>query len=165
MERKQQAEQITDLRDKMTKELLLDKLNRATDRAATLAIGRSMPVTISKKGTIVGYLLVEKNKNGLYDVLSIDKRVIYSDVLVFDIAVILAQRHTDADFGTVKKILHLEETYSKYHNDMVHYLHCLKLAKKNHDIDRMAILEDKFQIAESKAKNIRDNITIFKRVK
>ena len=59
----------------------------------------------------------------------------------------------------------LENKFSKYHTDMIHYLHCLKGAKKRHDIERMAILEDKFQVSETLAGSIRDRISVFKRVK
>jgi len=48
---------------------------------------------------------------------------------------------------------------------MLNYLSCLKGAKKKHDIERMAILEDKFQVAETLAKSARDSITNFKRIK
>ena len=45
---------------------------------------------------------------------------------------------------------------------MIHYLNCLKGARKRRDIERMAILEDKFQIAEILAKHARNGIAVFK---
>lgn len=59
----------------------------------------------------------------------------------------------------------LEEKFSKHHTDMLHYLNCLKGAKKNRDLERMAILEDKFQVSEMLAKQARDSILNFKRLK
>jgi hypothetical protein len=47
---------------------------------------------------------------------------------------------------------------------MIHYLHCMKTTKKK-NADRLAILEDKFQVAEIHAKNIKDQLTLFKRMK
>jgi hypothetical protein len=41
----------------------------------------------------------------------------------------------------------------------------MKTAKKRKDTERMAILEDKFQSAEMRAKDMRDKISNFKRVK
>lgn len=144
---------------------LLDKLDRATSRAVTTVIGRGIPLTVSKNSTLVGNLFVQKNQKGFYNVLTLDKRILYEDISLFDIAIILAQRHADGDISVVRRVLVLEERYSKYQTDMLHYLNCLKTAKKNHDLERMAILEDKFQVSESLAKSIRDSISFFKRVK
>lgn len=147
------------------KKELLDKLDRATDRAATVAISRAFPVPLSKKSSLVGNTFVEKNKNGSYDVLGFDRRPLYEDISVFDVAVIVAQRYCTGELNTIKKVLYLENRFAKYHTDMLHYLHCMHSAKKNNDTERLAILEDKFQIAESLAKDTRDRLAIFKRVK
>lgn len=144
---------------------LLDKLDRATTRAASLAITHELPIPMSKRVTLIGHTLIEKNSAGLYNVVSSEKSVIYKDIYIFDIAVIVAQRYNSSESRTIQKVLNLEEQYSKYHNDMINYLNCLKGAKKRHDIERMAILEDKFQVAEILAKKTRDSISVFKRIK
>ena len=150
---------------KTSKADLLDKLDRATSRAASSAIERGFPIQISKKATLIGNTIIEKNINGLYDIISARNTKIFENISAFDIAVIIAQRHNSGELSTIKKVLVLEGQFSKYHNDMINYLNCLKGAKKKHDIERMAILEDKFQIAEISAKNTRDSISIFKRIK
>jgi len=144
---------------------LIDKLDKATERAASMAISRGNPIRMSKKSTLVGNTFVEKNNDGFYDVILPNKDKLYEDLSVFDVAVIIAQRYNSGDTSTIKKVLSLEGRYAKYHNDMLHYLNCLKGAKKKHDIERMAILEDKFQVAETLAKGARDSITNFKRIK
>lgn len=149
----------------MKRSKLLEKLDKATDRAARLSIDRGYPIPETSKRTWVGNTVVEKNKNGLYDILTLDKKKLYSDITVLDVATIVAQRHSSGEFGVVKKVLALENTYSKHHTDMIHYLHCFKGAKRRKDYDSMAILEDKFQISEIRAKKIRDSLSIFKRVK
>lgn len=149
----------------MDRTAIIDTLDKATDRAATFAIQRGLPISISKKSVLIGNTLVEKNASGFYDVLSTDRKVLYQDISVFDVAVIVAQRHSDGEYSTVKKVIYLEERFSKYHNDMMHYLHGYRGAKKRNDIDRMCILEDKFQVAELLAKATRDCISIFKRVR
>jgi hypothetical protein len=144
---------------------LIDRLNEATDRAASIALQRKSPMRISKSGVLIGGTSIEKNKQGTYDILTADKSVLYEDISVFDVALIVAQRYNDRDTGVIKKVILLERHFSKYHNDMVHYLHCMTTAKKKKDSERMAILEDKFQLAEQRARNIRDDISIFKRSK
>jgi hypothetical protein len=120
---------------------------------------------MSKKSTLIGNTFIEKNSNGFYDVILPNKTVLYKDISIFDIAVIVAQRYNSGESSIIKKVLSQEEIYLKHHNDMLHYLNCLKSAKKRHDIERMAILEDKFQVAEMLARNARNGISIFKRVK
>lgn len=149
----------------MNRSNLIDKLDKATDKAAILAIKEGIPVKMSKKSTLIGNLFVNQNADGLYDVVSSDKVKLYSNISLFDIAVIVAQRYNSGETSVIKKVLALEEKYSKHHTDMIHYLSCLKGAKKNRDIERMAILEDKFQVAEILAKHARDSISIFKRIK
>jgi len=149
----------------MDKTALIDKLDRATDKAVSVALVRGIPLTVSKKSTMIGTTLIRKNIKGFYDVLTLDGKVLYEDISVFDVAVIVAQRHNSGETGTIRKVLYLEQKYSKYRSDMLTYLHCLKGAKKKNDIERMAILEDKFQVSEMLAKNVRDHISIFKRTK
>lgn len=148
----------------MNRLVLLDKLDKATDRGAQLAISKGYPIRMSKKTTLIGNIFIEKNAAGLYDIVS-NKKAIYKNIAIFDIAVIIAQRYNSGESGAIKKVLDLEEQFTKYHTDMIHYLNCLKGAQKKHDIERMAILEDKFQVAEILAKKARDSISIFKRIK
>ena len=143
---------------------LLEKLGRATDRAATFALQRGVPVPISKKSVLIGNVFIEKNKFG-YNVVALDRMKLYENISVFDVAVIIAQRYNSGEISAIKQVLFLEDRFTKYHIDMIHYLHCMRSAKKKNDVERMAILEDKFQVAESLAKNIRDRIAFFKRVK
>jgi hypothetical protein len=144
---------------------LLNTLDKATDRAASFAIQRGMPIQVSKKSVMIGDTIIEKNRDGFYDILSFNKSKLYENISVFDVAVIVAQRYNRHETGVIKQVLTLEGQFSKYHNDMIHYLHCMKSAKKKQDTDRMAILEDKFQLAEQRAKDTRDSISVFKRVK
>ena len=149
----------------MERATLLDKLDKATDRGAHLAISKCMPIRMSKKSTMIGNTFIEKNETGLYNIVTPNKTVIYENISIFDIAVIVAQRYNAGESATINRVLALEERFSKYRNDMEHYLSCLKGAKKRHDTERMAILEDKFQVAESSARSIRDDISIFKKVR
>lgn len=144
---------------------LLEKLDRATDRAAGIAISRGIPIPVSNRASLIGNLLVEKNKNSFYDVKTFEGKILYENISVFDVAVIVAQRHTAGETSVIKHVLSLESKFSKHHTDMIHYLHCMKGAKKSRDNERMAILEDKFQVSEQMAKNTRDKISNFKRVK
>lgn len=144
---------------------LLDKLNRATDRAATVVIARGFPIQVSSKSTLIGNTVVTRNGLGLYDIVKAPDKKLYENISVFDVAIIIAQKYNSGEFSAIRKILMLEQKYSKHHMDMVHYLNCLKGAQKRRDIERMSILEDKFQVAEILAKHARDSISIFKRVK
>jgi hypothetical protein len=144
---------------------LLEKLDKATDRAADMAIRRGMPIPVSNKSTMIGNTLIEKNSDGLYNVLSYSRALLFENISVFDVAVIVAQRYNEHESGTIRQVLLLENRFSKYHTDMIHYLHCMKMAKKKRDVERLAILEDKFQLAEQLAKDTRDRISVFKRVK
>lgn len=146
-------------------ETLIDKLDRATDRAASIAIKKGIPLQLSKNSTMIGSLVIEKNKKGFYNIVSLNKELLFEDISAFDIAVIIAQRQLAGETGIIRKVLQLEEKYSKYHLDMLHYLHCIKGAKKRRDFERMLILEDKFQSTEMLAKVIKDSITIYKRIK
>lgn len=144
---------------------LILKLDRATDRAISIALSRGIPLRVAKKTALIGNIVVRKNKKTMYDIVTLDGNTLFQNIYVFDVAVIVAQRYNAGETSVIKKVLSLEEKYSKYHTDMIHYLHCLKLAKKRNDTERMAILEDKFQISETMAKNIKDIISIFKRTK
>ena len=149
----------------MTRGTLLSKLDLVTDKAANFAIRDGVPIQSSKKGVYVGSTIIEKNNKGFYDISTIAGKLLYADISVFDVAVIVAQRYSNHEYGTIKKVLALEDTYAKNHTTMVYSLHCYKGAKKKMDYERQSILEDKFQTAEAKAKQARDKISFFKRVK
>lgn len=144
---------------------LLEKLDKVTDRAANFAISHGYPIALSKKSTLIGNVFVQKNAKGFYDVLKFDRSPICENISVFDVAIIVAQRYNSGETSAIRRVLELEEKFSKHHTDMTHYLHCMRGAKKNHDNERMAILEDKFQVSESLARMTRDKISVFKRVK
>jgi hypothetical protein len=144
---------------------LIAKLADVTDKAATLAIRRGTPIPTRDMGTWVGNTLIKKNKKGFYDIFTLNKEILFENIMVFDVATIISQRYSDGEFKAIKKVLDLEYTYAKHRTDMLHYLHCIRAAKLREDYDTMAILEDKFQISEIRAKKIRDNIAIYKRVK
>jgi len=149
----------------MDKPALLKRLNEATDKAASFAIQHGMPISNKKSGTWVGNTLIKKNSNGFYDIFSLDNRLLFENISVFDVATIIAQRYTAGEFKVIEKVLTLENIFSKHHTDMIHYLHCMRAAKSRREYDVIAILEDKFQVAEIRARRVKDNIFIFKRVK
>lgn len=143
---------------------LLEKLDKAMDRAATFAIQRGSPIPVTKKSVLIGNVFIEKSKAG-YNVISMDRSKLYENITVFDVAVIIAQRYNAGETSIIKQVLFLEDRFAKYHTDMIHYLHCMKSAKKKNDNERMSILEDKFQLAEQLARDVRDKISSFRRVK
>ena len=145
--------------------VILDRLDKATCRAATFVVQRGVPISIPRKGIFIGSVLIEKNANGFFDILDANENILYPDISLFDVAIIVAQRHSAGEYSVVKKVMYLDERFSKYRNDMTHYLHGIRGAKKYHDIERMCILEDKFQVAEVFAKSVRDCISFFKRVR
>ena len=149
----------------MKKTALLNKLDKVVNKAANLAITACYPIPNNKNGAWVGNTIISKNDNDFYDILTLDKKSLYNNICVFDVAVIVAQRYNNGEAGVIRTVLGLEERYSKYRTDMVHYLHCMRAAKLKNDYDTMAVLEDKFQVSEIRAKSIRDNITFFKRLR
>lgn len=148
----------------MNRNSMLTRLDEVTDKAASIAIRDGMLIP-AKKGVYVGNVFIEKNNKNFYNLLSINGKLLFEDISVFDVAIIVAQRYSNQEFGIIKKILVLEEIYSKNHTEMLYFLHCYKGAKKKKDYPRMAILEDKFSTSESKARIARDRISFFKRVK
>jgi hypothetical protein len=144
--------------------ILVERLDEATDLAATFAMQRGLPLAISKKSILIGSLVIEKNSKGFYDIIQADRNKLYEDISVFDVAVIIAQRYNSGERSVIKEVLDLERKFVKYHTDMIHYLHCMKSAKKKNP-ERLAILEDKFQVAELYAKDIKDQLALFKRMK
>ena len=149
----------------MEKSELLNRLNDATNKAAEIMARKELLSTSGKFSSRVGNMLIRKNLVGLYDITSSDNKKIFSNISAFDIATIIAQRHATGEIKSIEKVLILENTFLKHHTDMIHYLHCIKAAKKRREYDTMAILEDKFQVSEIRAKLVRNSISIFKRTK
>jgi hypothetical protein len=149
----------------MKKKMLIGVLNKATDKAAQLSIQRGFPIPISSKATLIGKLLVEKNKKGNFDIIAPNKTILYENISTFDTAMIIAQKYNSDEHKIVEELLALEKKFSKFHIDMIHYLHCMKSAKKKGQDQKLLILEDRFQMAELNAKNVKDQIAIFKRLK
>lgn len=146
----------------MNKVDMLRKLNNVVEKAALSAIRKCIPLRVSEKSILVGNLVVNKNSNNCYDVLNSDKVVLFKDIISADIAVIIAQKYNNKHFSTIDKILDLEKNYAKYHLDMLHYLNCMRISKKKKNYERLSILEDKFKIAENRAKRYKNGIVIFK---
>ena len=144
---------------------VLEVFDDAISIAASISIKNAEPIKKSKTATYIGTTLVEKNSDGLYDVNAINNTISYKNISVFDVALIIAQRYSSGDFNTIKKVMILEHMYNKHHTDMIHYLHCFRTAKKRNDVERMCILEDKFQVAEAIAKKTKDKIASFKKLK
>lgn len=147
------------------REKLIKGLDVITDRVAEKVIKNVKQPVVTKKPIRIGKLLIERNLNGLFDISGSDKKLIYKDIFNFDIATIIAERHVMGERSILTEILGLEEKYSKHFLDMRYYLHCFKSMKKQNDIKRMAILEDKFQVSEFLAKQAKERILIFKRMK
>lgn len=147
----------------MERTVLLARLDTATTRAAKFAIEHSMPIPGNKDILWVGKTSIQKNKNGFFDILTLTNDLLYSDIFGSDIATIISQRYTSGEFSVIRKVLALEGAYSKHHTDMMHYLHCMKAAKIRKDYDTLSILEDKFQISEIRAKNVKASLSVFKK--
>jgi hypothetical protein len=144
---------------------ILDRLNKAANRAAVFAVERGSIKPMSKKQNVSENAFVEKSKNGFYNVLNSDEDVLYRDISMKAVAEVIAQYCSVNETKSLNRILFLESHFFKHHTDMIHYLNCIKLAKTRNDRERMYILEDKFQIAEIQARELRDEIASFKRVK
>ena len=149
----------------MNRKNLLEKLDKATDRAAYMAVERAYPIQKDNASSFVGTTVIKKNNKGFYDIFIATGKLLYADIIVFDIATIISQKYTSGELKAIDKVLVLEQEYAKHRTNMMHYLHCIAAAKKRHDYDAMAILEDKFQMSETRARRTRDNISIYKRHK
>lgn len=140
---------------------LIEQLKHATDKAASFMVQRG---TLEPR-TCIGSTHIRRNKNGFYDIFSLNNKLLFENIMVFDIATIIAQRYTSGEFSALSKVLDLESVYAKHHTDMLHYLHCVQAAKRRNDFTTLAILEDKFRISEVRASRARDSIVFYKRVK
>jgi len=144
---------------------MLDRIDRATDKVALVAIRRGTILPIPEKLIKVDAAYVQKSGHGFYNILNSSKDVIYKDICVFDVAVIVAQKYSKGQRKELKTVLSLESSFFKYHTDMTYYLNCMRKVKVKKDMERLCILEDKFQMAEVHANDLRDKISFFKRVK
>jgi hypothetical protein len=143
----------------MNREKLISNLETATDKAALIFASQK---SISKKSiTGSNKIIIEKNSASRYDVVA-HGAVIAENISTFDIASAVAHQYNLNQKSIIKKILNLDNTFSKYRMDMMHYLHCMTIAKKRKDIERLSILEDKFQLAEERAKVVRNKLMLFK---
>lgn len=142
---------------------VLSKLDQAVKKAADLAIRDGVPISINDKITLVGSVYLRKNQDETYDILKLNKNCLYTDINLKEVAVIIAQKYNNDDRSNIKTLLYLDEKYSKYHSDLIHYLHCLKSAKRSQDWERSSILEDKFYEAELMVRSIKDQILFYKR--
>ena len=144
----------------MNKTALLDKLERATNRAAFIAVDKCYPISIDRSTTRMGEITIRKNNNS-YDIFLFEK-LLFEGIFLFDVATIVAKKYINNDIGTIRKILALEEKFIKHSTDMAHYINCIKGAKKKNDLERVFILEDKFRLSEQMAKNVKDKIQILR---
>lgn len=148
----------------MTKRSVLIKgLDRVTFNVATKLAAEAAGKTVDAVIYTIGTTQVIKNTKGLYNIKALStSTVVYSDLSVYDAAVIIAQKVDKKQFTSADKMAVLESVFVKHHTDMIYYLHCYKLASKRKDYSRMYILEDKFQHSEILAKSARNNIALFK---
>lgn len=141
---------------------LIKQLKDATDKAASFVIQRDV-LPSTRPGECIGNTIVRRNKNGFYDIFSLDNALLFENIIALDIATIIAQRYTSCEFSALKKVIDLETVYAKHRTDMLHYLHCMQAAKKRNDYTTLDILEDKFRIAETRATTARDSIVFYRR--
>lgn len=144
------------------KSVLIKALDKVADKTLSSLLQTCTPIPINDRIIMVGNSFVRKNNNKLYDVLSMNKNVIYCDLVTLDIAVIVAEKYSSGKISDLKKVISLEQKYSKYFFDMLNYLHCIKNAKKNKDLERYLILTDKYNEAKIMASTIKENILVFK---
>jgi hypothetical protein len=145
-----------------SKQAILKKLDQATDRLVSDVIKQGLPLPISGKIVLVGNVYIRKNKDGTYDILRLNKTLIETNIYSYITALVLAQKYNIDDFSNIKKILYLDTRYSKYHSDVLNYTRCLRTARKNNDIERCSVLEDKIAEAELRAKSFLNQISIYK---
>ncbi len=145
-----------------SKQALLKKLDRAADKMVSSAIQQGLPLPISEKIILVGNVYIKKNKESTHDILRLNKSLLESNIYSYTTALIIAQKYNFDDYTNIKKILYLDDQYSKYHSDMINYSRCLKSAKKNNDLERYSVLEDKLAEADMRAKDFLNKIQNYK---
>lgn len=142
---------------------LLSLFNIAVNRAVKSAVKEGQPLTMSKKDTYVGPLLVQKLINGTYSIYKTNaNQPMYSDIHLYEAAVLISQHYERGAISCVREILKIDSDYAKYKTDMMHYIACYKHVKESKDIERMLVLEDKFCMAEELSKITRQRLSKFK---
>jgi hypothetical protein len=141
---------------------LVNVLEKITEKTFSSLLQNCTPLPISDNIILVGNAFVRKNKNSSYDILSMSKKMLYKDIVTLDIAVIIAKKYSLGKIYDLKKVLALENEYAKFYFDMLTYASCMKRARKNADMGRVYILDDKYNEAKLKAANIKKHILVFK---
>ena len=138
-------------------------LGKVVHSAAKTAVTEAQPMVISRKKTLVGSLVVEKEPSHYYCVCrSTDSYLLYSGIALYETAILVAQSYVLGKKHNIKYLLGADQDYTKHRTDMVHYLECYKRLKESSDIERMQVLEDRFDISEEYSKIARQTITEFK---
>ena len=78
---------------------LIEQLKHATDKAASFMVQRG---TLEPR-TCIGSTHIRRNKNGFYDIFSLNNKLLFENIMVFDIAIIIAQRYTSGEFSALIK--------------------------------------------------------------
>jgi hypothetical protein len=148
------------------KEKLLSLFDNAIEKATHTTMQNSEPIITANKDTFVGLFLVHKKIDNCYEIReSASKKPLYKDIYLYEAAISIAQRLSKGITNSISEILKIDKDYSKHRNDMVHYLHCYKVAIQKKDIEKMSILEDKFQMSEQLSKLIKNRMSKFKLVR
>jgi hypothetical protein len=135
-------------------------LDKTTTDVVASAIMNCNPLPITRRKVLVGINVIRKNRNGRYDIIAIDKSILFKDILVFDVAVIVS-KNINKENNVIRDVLKLERDYEKHANDISNYINCYKKAKEKNDYDRLAILEDKIQISECEITIAKSRISKF----
>ena len=135
---------------------LLTMLSNAVNTATKAAMKGNRPMVISKRNTIVGPVSIDKIDTGTYTLRRATIiRPLYTNIVLYESAVLIAQAYNRGDRDMIKEILTLESQYVKYSTDMLHYLTCYRAVCARNEIDRMLVLEDKFNTADETVKSIK----------
>lgn len=145
-----------------SKNELIKKLDKITDKATLIAIKNALPINLTKNTTLVGKVYITKTSNNFYNIFELNKSLLYENIVTLEIATILAQNYSHGKKSAIRELLILEKQFSKHYLDSVNYLYCIKLARKRKDYERMAILEDKLQTAKYMADHVKRGILFFK---
>jgi len=151
--------------NKKDKARLFELFENAISKATQLTIQRHQDTIESKKKVQIGNLLVCKNSTNFYDIVDfVTKKIIYENIELYDAAIIIAHQENKNKKFLITEVLKIDKEYSKHTMDMAHYSHCYKIVKKKNNIDRMLVLEDKFQLSEQLSKMVKLKLLKFKSV-
>lgn len=117
------------------------------------------PYPVKIKNTIyVGYFGVNKQANGLYKVFNIVEKKTLHHTFSKAAAIALAKIYaTNYSNFYVKKVLDLDEQYSKHCVDQLFYVNTLKNSK---DIDKIEVAEVRLDITQAKIAEIEQKLNI-----